>query len=101
MPTNTPADISDLMTVREVAAMTGKSRDTIRRWHRRGELPAIRFGQEWRFNRRTVERLLQAGTRAVGWPLANELDEHINVLLSRAPELTATQRDRLAQAVDQ
>ena len=60
-----------LLTAREVAELLGFSRETILRWTRAGELPAIRLpGGKIRYRPDAIEAWLEA--RAVGEPDPSE-----------------------------
>lgn len=49
------------MTVQEVADYYSFSCSTIYRWAREGKLPGKKIGGSWRFSRKQVEKLLEAG----------------------------------------
>ncbi|MCC9078030.1 PocR ligand-binding domain-containing protein [Litorilinea aerophila] len=50
--------MTDFLTARELQAMLKVDRSTIYRMADRGELPAVRVGNQWRFPRRQVEQWL-------------------------------------------
>ena len=50
------------LSAREVAARFGLHPETIRRWARRGKLPAFHTGLMWRFDVSDVESALRAET---------------------------------------
>ncbi len=54
------SDLPDLMTIREVADLLRVSPLTIKRWGKRGKLPAIRINSrgDRRYKKEVVERLL-------------------------------------------
>lgn len=47
----------EYFTSREVAELTGLSRETVRALARRGEIAAVRIGRQWRFPPQVVEGL--------------------------------------------
>ena len=53
-----------LMTVEEVAAMTGLTRRTIQYQCSRGTIPAVHLGRRWLIGRAAVERLLAPALEA-------------------------------------
>ena len=48
-------DISPVMTVQDVAAYLRVDKSTIDRLVKKGDLPAFKFGSDWRFNREVIE----------------------------------------------
>jgi excisionase family DNA binding protein len=52
--------VSELMVPREMAALLRTSIRDVQLKASRGELPAIRFGKRWRFDREAVAAWLQA-----------------------------------------
>ena len=52
-------EVEPLMTVDEVAAWLRKHQDQIYDMAASGELPAMRIGRTWRFDRRDIERWLR------------------------------------------
>lgn len=56
--------MSDLLTTKQVQTMLRVDRTTIYRMVEAGQLPAVRVGKQWRFNRPDVERWLHGGQMA-------------------------------------
>ena len=54
-----PVDMSQIMTLREVAEMLHVHYTTIYRLVHRGELPCFRVGSDWRFMRSELERWMR------------------------------------------
>lgn len=52
--------MDELLTVEEVAKMLKMSSFTIREYARRGKLPALKFGQQWRFKKSEVMNWLDS-----------------------------------------
>ena len=46
--------MSEILTVKEAAALLKTSRQQIRRMIQNGELPAVKVGREWRISRNTL-----------------------------------------------
>lgn len=44
-----------VFTLKEVAAYLNVHPDTVRRYVKRGELPAFKIGTDWRFNRESID----------------------------------------------
>lgn len=67
---------SEILTVKEAAAMLKLSPETVKRKARAGELPAAKAGRQWRFRRVELDRWLARGgdlyERAVDEALAEE-----------------------------
>lgn len=55
--------MADLLTTRELQALLNVDRTTIYRMVRRGEIPAIRVGNQWRFPKDAVSRWLEGQKR--------------------------------------
>jgi excisionase family DNA binding protein len=55
-----------VMTLDEVAAFLQVHPSTIYRLLKRHEIPAFKMGSEWRFNRESIERWIQALEAKVG-----------------------------------
>ena len=55
-----------MLTPEEVAASLRVSAETIRRWCRTGEIPAIRIGRLWRIKQTTLDALLEGRLDATG-----------------------------------
>ncbi|MBI2193344.1 MAG: helix-turn-helix domain-containing protein [Planctomycetes bacterium] len=52
-----------LMTVRQMAEFLQVSTDKVYEMTQRGEIPAIKIGQQWRFNRDDIEKWLKSCSR--------------------------------------
>ena len=46
--------MSEILTVKEAAALLKTSRQQIRRMFQNGELPAVKVGREWRISRNAL-----------------------------------------------
>lgn len=53
--------MQDVMTAQQAAEFLQTSRDTLIRKARAGQLPAAKFGREWRFRRADLDAWLAAG----------------------------------------
>ncbi|GBC77714.1 hypothetical protein HRbin08_01195 [bacterium HR08] len=49
-----------VFTLKEVAEYLNVHPDTIRRYVKRGELPAFKIGTDWRFNKESIDRWRKA-----------------------------------------
>ena len=54
-------DLDSLLTVREVAELLRVSPQTLYKMLEQGTIPALRVGNQWRFERRQVTEWLTAG----------------------------------------
>ena len=55
--------------LKEVAELFGVSEKTVYRLRRKGTLPAVKIGGQWRFDRREIDSYLQARNRRQSCPL--------------------------------
>ena len=55
------ADAPELMNTEEAAAFLGVNEEVLRRWSRRGKVPAGKLGREWRFSKRQLLEFVEAG----------------------------------------
>lgn len=51
----------EYLTADEVAAILGVSAQSVRRWAKKGELPAIRIGKLWRFDPAVIREVRKKG----------------------------------------
>ncbi len=49
-----------VFTLKEVAEYLNVHPDTVRRYVKRGELPAFKIGTDWRFNKESIDRWRKA-----------------------------------------
>jgi len=49
-----------VFTLKEVAEYLNMHPDTVRRYVKRGELPAFKIGTDWRFNKESIDRWRKA-----------------------------------------
>lgn len=60
--------LGELLTVAELAAAWRCNVSSIYRWARTGQIPAMRVGDLWRFDRAAIERWMSESTIALGLP---------------------------------
>ena len=86
--------MADLLTTRQVQELLQVDRTTIYRLVEAGQLPAIRVGKQWRFERAELDRWLQDQTVS---PEANAPARHVASSVQPAPVTASTATDRLAE----
>ena len=55
--------IKEILDLREVAEYLGVHPATIYKYAREGKIPAFKFGSDWRFHRKMIERWIQEKVR--------------------------------------
>lgn len=75
----------ELLTLPEIAEMTGMANPTVRVWVNQGRLPATKVGRQWMVRRADLEKMLAEDPR-IGRPRNRRVDIEPN------PELDADER---------
>jgi excisionase family DNA binding protein len=76
----------DLLTLPEIAEMTGMAGPTVRVWVKQGRLPATKVGRQWMVRRADLERMLAEDPR-IGRPRPRRGDA-----IASEPELDPDER---------
>jgi excisionase family DNA binding protein len=63
----------DLLTLPEIADMTGMADPTVRVWVKQGRLPATKVGRQWMVRRADLEKMLADDPR-IGRPRSRRVD---------------------------
>lgn len=101
--------MEQLFTADEVAAYLRVDRNTVYIWCRRGDLPAIKVGKEWRITESDLEAFLARGRTATG-PLVSWREmlktrvgahEHLLVLVSQPEDVWSLEAEFFALALEQ
>jgi excisionase family DNA binding protein len=80
--------LPEVLTITEAAGVLRKSKDGLRKWIQRGQIPAIRVGREYRIHRSVLETYLN-NCPPIARPPDEIVGDTVGLQCLDDPELTA------------